>query len=113
MRSAALHQDVMDVLGVRGIEALDMVTMRGEGVIGSGVGSVGSGVGSVGNGGSGSDSTPVNPGGLQCSQDCHSNGTNGEAQWKMLSQDSAKMNKIRDIVESSARYGEKTRAYSL
>ncbi|KAK3867346.1 hypothetical protein Pcinc_027186 [Petrolisthes cinctipes] len=99
----------MDVLGVRGIEPIDMVTMRGEGVVGSGVGSVGSGVvGSVvGNGGSGSDSSPTttttNPGGLQCSQDCHSNGTNGETQWKMLSQDSSKMNKIRDIVESSAR----------
>ncbi|KAK4320206.1 hypothetical protein Pmani_008897 [Petrolisthes manimaculis] len=83
--------------------------MRGEGVIGSGVGSVGSGVvGSVvGNGGgSGSDSSPTTTTttNLQCSQDCHTNGTNGETQqWKMLSQDSSKMNKIRDIVESSAR----------
>ncbi|XP_042226156.1 flocculation protein FLO11-like isoform X2 [Homarus americanus] len=92
----------MDVVGVGGIEAADMVTMRGEGV-------------SVGSSGSGtiSDSTS----GLQNSQglECHTNGTgaNGDTQWKILSQDSSKMSKIREIVENSASVGSKCVVESL
>lgn len=82
----------MDVGGVE-----EMVTMRGEGVSNGGDNGVASN--GAGGGVSGSDSTSTVLQGLEC----HSNGTNGDTQWKILSQDASKMSKIREIVENSAR----------
>ncbi|XP_064090346.1 uncharacterized protein LOC135204195 isoform X2 [Macrobrachium nipponense] len=114
----------MDVVGEGTIQLSDMVTMRGDGVSLANSGGQSNGVVGVGvSGGSGSGSSGIigesktlatihnnnnnTNNNNQALVECHSNGTtssatNGDAQWKMVPQDSSKMNKIREIVENSA-----------
>ncbi|XP_068218671.1 uncharacterized protein [Palaemon carinicauda] len=129
----------MDVVGEGTIQLSDMVTMRGDGVSLANSGGQSNGVVGVmvsGGSGGGSSSSSNSGSGIigdsktihnssnnnnnQSLGECHSNGTttttsatNGDAPWKMVPQDSSKMNKIRDIVENSASVASKCLVESL